>query len=94
MRDDKIAWCSAVTVCHLQDSRISGAAHECILSLASVREVWSSSTIARHTLLPHYLATRLITASDAIPGDTEPALIEDVSVQNTNRWIIRGFVVP
>lgn len=68
--------------CCLQDSRISAAAHECVVSLASVREVWSSTTIARHTLLPHYLATRLITSSDAIPEDTEPALIEDVSVQN------------
>lgn len=72
-------------VCCLQDSSISGAAHECMVSLASVREVWSSTTIARHTLLPHYLATRLITSSDAIPEDTEPALIEDVSVQNPTK---------
>lgn len=74
-----------LNLCHSADSSISGAAHECMVSLASVREVWSSTTIARHTLLPHYLATRLITSSDAIPEDTEPALIEDVSVQNPTK---------
>lgn len=74
-----------LNLCHSADSKISGAAHECLVNLASVREAWSSTTIARHTLLPHYLATRLVTSSDAIPGNTEPALIEDVLLSNSTR---------
>ncbi|XP_063867785.1 FHF complex subunit HOOK interacting protein 2A-like isoform X1 [Scylla paramamosain] len=74
-----------LNLCHSADSKISGTAHECLVSLASVREAWSSTTIARHTLLPHYLVTRLVTSSDAIPAITEPALIEDVSLSNSTR---------
>ncbi|KAK8736302.1 hypothetical protein OTU49_004929 [Cherax quadricarinatus] len=67
-----------LNLCHSADSQISATAHDCLVGIASVREGQSSSTIARYTLLPHYLATRLVIATDNIPADTEPALIEDV----------------
>ncbi|KAG0716062.1 Protein FAM160B1 [Chionoecetes opilio] len=76
-----------LNLCHSADSIISGAAHECLVNLAGVREVWSSTTIAQHTLLPHYLATRLVTSSDAIPDNTEPALIEDIPLSNSTSTV-------
>ncbi|XP_045582330.1 FHF complex subunit HOOK interacting protein 2A [Procambarus clarkii] len=74
-----------LNLCHSADSEISATAHDCLVGIASVREGQSSSTIARHTLLPHYLATRLVTASDSIPADTESALIEDVPLSERVR---------
>ncbi|XP_042212317.1 FHF complex subunit HOOK interacting protein 2A-like isoform X2 [Homarus americanus] len=74
-----------LNLCHSADSQISATAHDCLVGIASVREGQSSSTIARHTLLPHYLATRLVTASDSIPVDTEPALIEDIPLSERVR---------
>ncbi|XP_071552968.1 FHF complex subunit HOOK interacting protein 2A-like isoform X1 [Panulirus ornatus] len=74
-----------LNLCHSADSQISATAHDCLVGIASVREGQSSSTIARHTLLPHYLATRLVTASDNIPLDTEPALIEDIPLSERIR---------
>lgn len=70
-----------------QDSRISSMAHDCLVSVASIRQGHSSSTIARHTLLPHYLASRLVTASDAIPKETEPALIEDIPLTERSKLV-------
>ncbi|KAK3858559.1 hypothetical protein Pcinc_035257 [Petrolisthes cinctipes] len=74
-----------LNLCHSADRQISSTAHDCLVSLASVREGQSSSTMARHTLLSHYLASRLLTAVDAIPTDTEPALIEDVPLSPSVR---------
>ncbi|XP_047497545.1 FHF complex subunit HOOK interacting protein 2A-like isoform X2 [Penaeus chinensis] len=74
-----------LNMCHSADSRISSMAHDCLVSVASIRQGHSSSTIARHTLLPHYLASRLVTASDAIPKDTEPALIEDIPLTEKSK---------
>ncbi|XP_064102448.1 FHF complex subunit HOOK interacting protein 2A-like [Macrobrachium nipponense] len=74
-----------LNLCHSADSKIANSAHECLIGIASVRESQSSSTISRHTLLPHYLATRLVTSAEEIPVDSEPALIEDIPMSDKAR---------
>ena len=65
----------------VQDAEISSCAHECLVVISGIRDGCCSETISKHTLFPHYLATRLVTEADSIPPDTEPVLLEDVSLE-------------
>ncbi|XP_076057831.1 FHF complex subunit HOOK interacting protein 2A-like isoform X2 [Oratosquilla oratoria] len=76
---------SLLNLCYSADTRISESAHDCLLSLIRVRERRSSAVICQHTLLPQYIATRLYSALDQVPSETEPALVEDVPLSTQQR---------
>ncbi|KAK7018682.1 hypothetical protein SK128_022625 [Halocaridina rubra] len=79
-----------LNLCHSADAHIASSAHDCLVLIVSVREGQSSSTISRHTLLPHYLAMRLVTAAEDIPVDSEPALIEDIPLSDRAREVFEN----
>ncbi|CAL4064393.1 unnamed protein product [Meganyctiphanes norvegica] len=71
-----------LNLCHSADAQISKLAHEYLIVVAGLRVPMCSSAIAQHTLLPHYVASRLLAATRNIPADTEPQLVEDVNVND------------
>ncbi|KAF2360103.1 Retinoic acid induced 16-like protein [Trinorchestia longiramus] len=59
------------------DGSISATAHECLLQLCSVREASCCKVLAHHSLLPHYIASRLAHAVSEVPKALDPILLED-----------------
>ncbi|KAB7497833.1 hypothetical protein Anas_09440 [Armadillidium nasatum] len=74
-----------LNLCHSSDNHISAQAHSCLLTLTSLQEARSSEAVAKHTLLSHYIASRLITTAEIIPLDTEPSLVEDILLEEKER---------
>ena len=65
-----------LNLCHSNDSKICIQAHQCLMQITNLKEPRSSEAMSKHTLLAHYIASRLSTSAEAIPEDTEPAFIE------------------
>ena len=69
-----------LNLCGSADVSISGTAHDTLLLLCGVREPACSRAIARHTLFPHYVATKIAESIAKVPKDVDPVLIEDLVV--------------
>lgn len=62
------------------DRSIESAALDCLLLLCGIREPLCTRSIARHTLYPQFVATKIADCVAALPSNIDPIMIEDFTV--------------